>query len=142
MKKRWISVPVLVISLGAPVWGSAQTMGHTMPMTETEHLQHEQMRGVTEAMSQMAGQMRSALTRMTEMAEGPATHLGTAMHQDMEELHRHMQQMTEGMEASLEVLLRMERGMEGGVGEPVEGPGPEGPPDGVEGRNPGMDGHS
>jgi hypothetical protein len=165
MKKHWMSMSVLVVSLAAPVWGSAQatghqhhqgqqqmqqmehmqhmqhmehmeqmiqrmgrmheelqemhhrlghSMGHMMSMSEVEHLQHQHMRGMTEAMGQMAGQMRSAMTRMMEMAEGSATHPDAAMHQDMEELHGHMQQMTEGMEASLEVLLRMEKSMGGG----------------------------
>ena len=64
----------------------------------------------------MAGQMHTAMMRMVEMTEGPAMQQDAAMHQDMEQLHEHMQGMTEGMESSIEVMQRMHTRMGGGEG--------------------------
>jgi hypothetical protein len=102
------------------IQGLQDLMGHDMgrmaQMTEAQHMQHQHMQGMTEAMGQMAGQMHSAMMRMIQMGEGPAMHEDPAMHQDMEQLQGHMQNLTEGMAASLEVMKRVHKRMGGGEG--------------------------
>ena len=88
-----------------------------MMVKGAQQAHHSQIKGVTEAMGQMAGQMHLAMVRMMEIAGGEAMHQDPAMHQDMEQWQEHMQKMTDGMEASLEVMRRMHtRSSEGGGG--------------------------
>jgi septation ring formation regulator EzrA len=100
------------------IQGLLDLMGHDMgrmnQMTEAQHMQHQQIQGMTEAMGEVAGQMHSAMMRMIQLGEGPAMHEDLAMHQDMEQLRGHMQSMTEGMEAGLEVMQRVHKRMGGG----------------------------
>ena len=87
MKK--IGAFILVALLATPALMSAQSMGH----------QHQE------------GQQQ-----MQQMGEGSAMHEDPAMHQDMEQLQGHMQNMTGGMEASIEVMQRLHKRMGGGNG--------------------------
>lgn len=95
--------------------GLQDRMGSMMQMGVPAHdMQHQQMRDMMGAMTETAGQMHMAMSRMAEMAGNPA--MTADMHQDLQELQSHMQRMTEGMAAGIEVMKRLQDRMSGSHG--------------------------
>lgn len=97
--------------------GLQDRMGPIEPMGQqiggaSHAMQHQQMRDMMGAVTEMAGQMHMALTSMVEMSGNPA--MTADLHEDLQELGTHMQPITEGLAAGLEVMKRLHDRISGG----------------------------